>query len=96
MLRVYLMLCALGTFSALDVIATFMVVALFSMVSMVPLGLGVTEAGWIFVLTSVGYDSAVVMSGMLLERGLMSLLLIIIAVSAVVRMSAFIRRDVHS
>ena len=95
-LRVYLMLCALGTFHALDVVATFMVVALFSMVSMVPLGLGVAEAGWIFVLTSLGYDSAVVMSGMLLERGLMSLLLIIIAVSAVVRMSAFIRRDVHS
>lgn len=95
-LRVYLMLCALGTFSALDVIATFMVVALFSMASMVPLGLGVAEAGWIFLLTSLGYDSAVVMSGMLLERGLMSLLLIIIAVCAVVRLSGFIRRDEQS
>ena len=86
-LRIYLMLCALGEFDLFDVAASFMVVALFSMMTMVPLGLGVAEVGWIFVLTNLGHDQTLVISAMFMERALHFLLLMIIALVAVVRLS---------
>ncbi len=73
------MLSAVGNFELLDVSASFVVVAAFSMITLIPLGIGVAKMGWIVVLESLGYEQSLVVAGMLLERTLSLFVLIVIS-----------------
>jgi uncharacterized protein (TIRG00374 family) len=86
-LRVYLMLSAVGSFELLDVSASFVVVAAFSMITLISLGIDVVEMGWIVVLGSLGYEQSLVVAGMLLERTLNLLVLIVIFSLGMYRLS---------
>jgi uncharacterized protein (TIRG00374 family) len=86
-LRVYPMLSAVGNFELLDVSASFVVVAAFSMITLIPLGIGVAKMGWIVVLESLGYEQSLVVAGMLLERTLSLFLLIVISSLSMYRLS---------
>ena len=67
-LRVFILFTAIVDYQFIDVVVSFMLVALLSIFFLVPLDIGIGELGWLFVLGQFGYKDSTILSGILLDR----------------------------